>query len=451
MVKKKTLLDRIEKLERENQFLASKNDALTSALGNKEKIIEAYLRAGIDLSIMSNVTLRGIQFSAFLHYFRGNQLENAKNVLDVFFKGADSSKTTFYEYKDRRQKGMIFWLERSDILGAELIGGLIVEKHKKKELADVPCLVHKMFEEDIAEGTEGGESSEWPMMPRMQRVGDYILMDEVIGTDFSEFVPLLMSKPETRAKNLLLNILLDKQMRYNAFIRSRKIDINPSLIVVPEHEKKILEVIEAASRLEEITLKKEGKESLAAKFKSLDARARFSVRDGTPANYRIIKEAADYLLSGRFLQEDGRKCSRIYKEADEILRKGIFSYDHDNMMMKTFQSDEAILGLEDYYPALPLSLRKMHELRFVRHIKKFGEDVNYYWDYAVEEKVFRHLRKCLVFMTDPNYHDPEGIMIKHHLRMAKESLLGRELSEGEKKNITFNEVFNLMVNTNYRA
>jgi uncharacterized protein YbaR (Trm112 family) len=181
----------------------------------------------------------------------------------------------------------------------------------------------------------------------------------------------------------------------------------------------------------------------------LNKRAQYPVRDGIPMNYRIVEESAKHFLSEEFIHQGelqkNLSCSGIYldiyKDVKKRLKESFFSYDHDDLVKMSFQSEDTILTLECYTPLIPTKKRLEREQSSVEKLRRAGESVEHYWDYRSIEGWIKHSRWALVRQDNPKYPDTtERTYWQHHINMAHASLFlhvfGRYPSAEEVERIT---------------
>jgi hypothetical protein len=436
MGEKSRLKAELAEVKKQNEYLKAK---LENIIKERDQQLEESNLFG-EPTRVSNLMIESIRC------IERGEADKAKTILDIMFDKNKENYIRLFRFEDRRHvKG--FYRPDEKIQYGKLIDSWLVMRYSSKELADVPHMVQEHIKIKQQEERLKYDSI-WNSfnLPEMMRAHEYLITQEIFGQELHEFVSNLRSKPERESmnKNIVLKELLDAQLSASAVIRTADFGFNPDKYRFPNHGKKIVDIAELARDVEGAHFTQQELNILEKRFGLLNSQAIFSVRDGTPTNYMLTTNAVNSLLSEDFLSLD-KNPAEIKAEARENIKRGLFSYDHDNLLMRSFQSDEAILGLEDYLPKLPAAVRKQQEESFVKKLSLLGEDTSRYWNYRPEEGGFRHLRKATVFVKDPCYPDPSGEFKRHHLEMAAESALKRELTATEKAGINFTKVLKLMV------
>jgi|GEM_PF-5615246 len=418
MVKKKDLL-------RENSELMQKVEFLQAQLEEKNIIIAELEKKHSFNQIFGEKTTLASYVSTIFHYIKFKEQEKARLLLDILFKDSTEGELRFFKFEDRYLKE--FFSPNPDI---QLEGACLKEvwrfaKYKEKSKAVLTSRIHQVID------SEKKQKQVLINIPETIIISEYVLVKEIIGPDLFDFynqlVRVTMDSSCTVAKDALLDALLDEQMRYNAFIRTREYNFPQDQLIIPDYAEKMLEFY----RLNHIKLSPSPKEKIIKITKQLSKNAKYAVRDGIPEHYRLHARTAETLLSQEFLQQEN--CSGadmdidiyrgIYREVKKMLATDFFSYDHDDLVKRSFQSEDAILSLECYAPSIGFEQRIKHEKRYVEMLREQGENVENYWDMRGIEGWLKHCRWALVRQFNPKYPDTETREYwQHHINMAHSSL-----------------------------
>jgi len=290
-----------------------------------------------------------------------------------------------------------------------------------------------------------GKHKEKPILPTTIQIGEYIIMNEVIGFDLFKFYENLEQKPKTNSKETLVSELLYKQLRDAAHIRTRKYDFSEKQIIKSAHEKKIIEVFEEA----DIRLRLEEKNKLSALIKPMNNEANYYFRDNASWNFKIEQSYAEYFLSEEFLYSEIEQ-----EKIEKLVNKSIIAIDLDKLKRLTFQSDDALHTLEWPVPTLSQEDIREKEEYFVKKLSEHGENVRNYWNNRLIEGFYRHLRMNYFYKThEQTYPDKDDKFKQHHLDSAYNNIYEytfKKLPSKKIHNTTLDEILELVVHTNCR-
>nr|MCK4929567.1 hypothetical protein [Nanoarchaeota archaeon] len=447
MIRKKELQQENEELKKEKSELEQKVDFLKSEL-EKEMITNSELRKKIELlkkgggwldSVMDERTTNVNLLNLGFWYIERGKFYKAKLIFDGYY-GEEKGKKHFIEVKTRFKKKLFLPAEyiQED---AELVNKWLTIRYENEKEAEVPLKVYNEIEED----KKKNPNLYLPNIPETIHFYDYIVMNEIIGSDLFIFFQELDKKPDTPAKRLLTNALIKKQLRDTAYIRTRNYGFDKSLIIRSSHGKKILEVFEKAK----ILLKKDEEEKLIALVQPLDSMAKYPLRDGASWNFMIKKEQAGYFLSDDFLFQK----KPDYREIGYEINNSVYSCDFDKLIRLTFQEDEERHILYWPYPKLNHKDRVLGRKHLIGTLAEFGENVKHYGLLQTEKILYRDTRMIYFYMCNPeNYPDPNDKYKQHHLRMAFYSLyrhtFGKAPSKNELNNASLENMVKLVMHPN---
>jgi len=286
-----------------------------------------------------------------------------------------------------------------------------------------------------------------PNLPWSEVSGKYFVQEKIEGTDLFIFFKQLDEKPPSHTKSLLIDCLVNKQIKDLLSIRRLNFYFDKNLIIRSSHEKKALEVFEEA----EILLKKDEKEKLISLIKPFNSRAKYPLRDNASWNYNKIKYVMGPATLDDFL---GQELSDP-DEIRELVDKRVYFLDWDKALRMTFQSDDIIHTLEWPLPILSPEDRRKKEEYFVRKLSEHGENTEHYWDLRALEGFYRHIRMWFFYRRNQeNYPDPDNRFKQHHLNMAFRSLythtFGKTPLEKEIANTDLKKVLKLVMHPDCR-
>ncbi len=431
MVRKKALEqllkekdDAIKQRDEEIEKLNESIDFIKSRLEEKDIII-GQLREKKELSELFGLeTISTTCVSKIFECIEKGRHERAKNLLDALFYNRQNKEVRFFKFADDYRKEFFSPDRGSQIINAKLKEAWLFMKHKDRERADLSSRINQV----IRNARNNCDCS--INIPDTIQVYEYILIKEVIGPDLFDFYNELNNRYRniaTVAKEALLDAIIDEQLEYNAFIRNQDYGFSESQLVFPSYEEKMLEFY----RKHGISLSPSQEKKVVGLVSHLNKRAKYPVRDSIPMNYRIIEEDASYFLSEEFMHQaelqknlpSSNIYSDIYKDVKNRLRKSFFSYDHDDLIKRSFQSEDNILALECYAPLIPAKKRAEYEQRSVQKLGRAGENTEHYWDYRNIEGWIKHSRWALVRQENPKYRDTsERAYWQHHIGVAHASL-----------------------------
>jgi len=459
VVKKKKFIELKKELEEEkkkNLLLEQQVDYLQSRLEEKDLLIEELKGKNELSSVFGEKTMIANQVASIFHYIENREYGKARIMLDIIFHLRQEKELHLYKFEDRHRKE--FFSVDSDVQtqDARLKEAWLFMNYDYKERAYVQRRVYEVLKEKKEEGAkkesigkQAGSQADAGiplipniLIPEILRVDRYILIKEIIGSDLFTFFSELDKKPSTKARAALIDILLEKQIEDNAYIRTRDYGFDKSLFITSSHSEKMLAVFEEAK----ILLRKDEKEKLASLVKQLDVSAHYPMRDGASWNFMISKEQADYFLSDGFL----RQAEPDLSEIRERVRKSIYSYDFDKLVRMTFQSDDGIHATQWPLPRLSYNERLEKEKYYVKRLAEHGEDVKDYWALRTEEEFYRHARMWLFYRQNAqNYPDTDYKFKQHHLIMAYGSLyrsiFKREPKGEELKDVGLEKILRLVM------
>lgn len=435
-----------EELKKENKLLKEKDQDLEQRLQysdlqikGKDKTIRDLAQKGRLSQIFDKETTIATQAASVFHYHEIGKDFKAKLILDDMFSGREEIR--FFKFEDEYRKEFFSVKRETQIKGAKLKEAWLFQNLKKKEKADVPRKVYDVITR------ERKSSPDLPDIPEIIQVYEYLLMKEVIGPDLFTFFNQLEDKPDTPAKRMLIEALLNKQIKDNAYIRTRDYDFDKNLIIRSSHGKKILAVYEEAK----IPLKSDEKKKIVSLTQPLDSIANYPLRDGASWNFKIIQEQADYFLSDEFLFQKEPDYTWIKEKVEESVR----AYDFNDMVRMTFQSDDGIHATQWPAPRLPYKERRRKEEYFVKKLGENGENIARYWELRTEEEFYRHARMWLFYRCNQeNYPDSGDRFKQHHLEMAFSSLFMHTFGElplkEELAGVNLEKILQLVMHPNCR-
>ncbi len=452
MVRKKVLKEEIERLEEKNKELEEENKELQRKIDFYKSQTEKYKEANKELKkqvssteITGKETLISNYVSNIFKYVKDKQTSKAKEILDLIFYKRKEKEFRLFKFEDEYRKEFFSPARETESGNNILKESWLFIKHKNEERAALSQKIQNVIMENRK------KTSRSVNIPATKKVKEYILIKEVVGPDLFEFYKKLNKKYEAHPKtekNIVIaaanqariDAVIDEQLEYNAFIRTQDYGFSDEQLVFPRFEEKMLEFYTK----QKINLTSEQEKKVVELASSLNKRARYPIRDGIPMNYKIQAGAAKRLLSEHYLDQIINQNSiqkknfhkqnnyyeeiykDVYEDAKKLLSKAFYSYDHDDLIKRSFQSEDSILSIECYasLPSLlPAEKRMFHERNAVKKLKEQGEDVSDYWRYRGLEGWIKHSRWALVRQFNPKYPDTKDRSYwQHHISMAHQNL-----------------------------
>jgi len=424
----KRLLEEEKQLRRDDQARIRELEGLVDfykCQQEKDKLIVEELKKKDGLNqVYGSLTVNSNCVANIFSYIEKEEKDKAKTLLDILFSNNPENELRVFKFEDEYRKEFFSPDRNIQIQNSKLKESWLFIRHRDRGSADISNRIYQVINKEMNKEKESGTHAiNIPInIPGTIQVHEYILIKEVIGPNLFEFNNELSKKYgniTTVARDALIDALIDEQLEYNAFLRTRSYGFPESQLVFPSFEEKMLDFYEKQG----IRLKPEQEKKLIELVKPLNKRAIYPVRDGIPMNYSILAKAAEYFLSREFIFQEELPYSGIYEDVKKRLRKAFFSYDHDDLVKRSFQSEDAILSIECYTPPIPTGKRVMLEQSSVEKLRRAGESVEGYWDYRGLEGWIKHSRWALVRQFNPNYPDTkERTYWQHHIDMAHAGL-----------------------------
>jgi len=412
------LKQKLADIESELAENEGKNARLTTRLEEQELTITSLKQQKTDLetmlrlqSVEGSVTRNSNNLANAFHYYDLGNNEFAKQCLSIICDSTKDDRIRIYKYTDRRHEKEFFFLAKV-LHYANLKGRALLVKYRTASEAEIPVKVYNHVQELKASHCQ----LYLPNIPEIQlRVDEYLVMDDIEGPTLFDFFIELEKKPDTQAKKLLIRALLKKQLRDNAFIGTRKYSMEQDIIIISDHEQKLLENFEEEKAINSNS----ERESIMLLARPLNRIAKHPFRDGASWNHTMAEMKSKLFLSDEFIFQ--KKPDRT--EIEELVQTAVWSVDFETLRRLTFQQDDTIHALEWLYPNISEQERRTLERYSIKMRFLCGDDVSQWHDTRALAGFYRHIRTNLVLKRNSdNYPDPGDLMKQHHLGKAYATL-----------------------------